>query len=128
MASLPKPGDLVYLDYRRGTQQLATQRPIKLLQVSQLQIAHLFINLKQQSEALRTMQWNIERGYKLEQIVQELKQIDADVIALQEVDIGCERSDSIDTGTLHSNELTDGALLFASCHCRLLVDQLHLHS
>lgn len=44
------------------------------------------------------MQWNIERGYKLQKIVQELKQIDADVIALQEVDIGCERSDSVDTG------------------------------
>lgn len=45
------------------------------------------------------MQWNIERGYKLEEIVKELKNIDADVIALQEVDIGCERSLSIDTGT-----------------------------
>lgn len=45
------------------------------------------------------MQWNIERGYKLEEIVKELKQIDADVIALQEVDIGCERSLSVDTGT-----------------------------
>lgn len=99
MAALPKPGDLVYLDYRRGTQPLATRRP-KLLQVSQMQVAHLSMHLKTQSEALLTMQWNIERGYKLDQIVQELKQIDADVIALQEVDIGCERSDSIDTGTL----------------------------
>ena len=58
------------------------------------------MQLKTQSEALLTMQWNIERGYKLDQIVQALKQIEADVIALQEVDIGCERSDSIDTGTL----------------------------
>lgn len=46
------------------------------------------------------LQWNIERGYKLSSIVEELKQIDADVIALQEVDIGCERSGSIDTGML----------------------------
>lgn len=44
------------------------------------------------------MQWNIERGYKLEEIVKELKTIDADVIALQEVDIGCERSLNVDTG------------------------------
>lgn len=44
------------------------------------------------------LQWNIERGYKLEEIVRELRGINADVIALQEVDIGCERSSSIDTG------------------------------
>lgn len=44
------------------------------------------------------LQWNIERGYKLEEIVKELKNIDADLIALQEVDIGCERSSNIDTG------------------------------
>lgn len=28
----------------------------------------------------------------------ELKQLDADVIALQEIDIGCERSSKVDTG------------------------------
>ena len=44
------------------------------------------------------LQWNIERGYKLQQIVTELKAVDADIIALQEVDIGCERSLSVDTG------------------------------
>lgn len=55
------------------------------------------------TEVLLSTQWNIERGYKLHQIVQELKQIDADVIALQEVDIGCERSESIDTGDLNTD-------------------------
>ena len=43
-------------------------------------------------------QWNIERGYKLDAVVAELQKIDADIIALQEVDVGCERSDSKDTG------------------------------
>ena len=47
---------------------------------------------------LERTQWNIERGYKLERIVDQLRAIDADIIALQEVDIGCERSSSIDTG------------------------------
>ena len=47
---------------------------------------------------LRNLQWNIERGYKLEEILRELREIDADVIALQEVDIGCERSSGVDTG------------------------------
>ena len=66
----------------------------------------------QSAEYMFTMQWNIERGYKLDNIVQELKHIDADVIALQEVDIGCERSDSIDTGTLpaHVGVLMSGPL------------------
>lgn len=47
---------------------------------------------------LKLLQWNIERGYKLPGIVEELKQIDADIISLQEVDVGCDRSDGADTG------------------------------
>lgn len=43
-------------------------------------------------------QWNIERGYKLDAIIEELRASNADVIALQEVDIGCERSGGQDTG------------------------------
>lgn len=58
----------------------------------------LQVPAKQLRLSCRNLQWNIERGYKLEEIVKELKNIDADVIALQEVDIGCERSMSIDTG------------------------------
>lgn len=46
------------------------------------------------------MQWNIERGYELEAVIAQLRSADADVIALQEVDIRCERSGSEDTGTL----------------------------
>ncbi len=44
------------------------------------------------------VQWNIERGYQLPGIIEELKHIDADIISLQEVDVGCERSGSVDTG------------------------------
>ena len=33
--------------------------------------------------SVRFLQWNIERGYKLPGIIEELKRIDADVIALQ---------------------------------------------
>ena len=47
-------------------------------------------------------QFNIERGYKLEAIIAELQRQDRleplDVVALQEVDIGCERSSFADTG------------------------------
>lgn len=34
------------------------------------------------------------------QIIEELKQLDADVLGLQEIDINCERSGSCDTGKL----------------------------
>lgn len=32
------------------------------------------------------------------QVIQQLRQVDADVLSLQEVDIGCERSSCKDTG------------------------------
>ena len=38
--------------------------------------------------------------YKLKEVIAELQNVDADIIALQEVDIGCERSACMDTGTL----------------------------
>lgn len=44
------------------------------------------------------LQWNIERGYKLNAIIDELQRLDADVIALQEIDIHCARSSYEDTG------------------------------
>ena len=44
------------------------------------------------------IQWNIERGYKLAAVIAELAACNADVIALQEVDIGCDRSGGEDTG------------------------------
>lgn len=45
-------------------------------------------------------QWNIERGYKLAGIIKELHRVDADVIALQECDVACERSGCHDTGSI----------------------------
>ena len=50
------------------------------------------------SETIKLLQWNIERGYKLQGIIEELKNINADVISLQEIDVGCERSGSLNTG------------------------------
>jgi hypothetical protein len=48
------------------------------------------------------LQWNIERGYQLPGIIEELKRLDADVISLQEVDVGCKRSGGLDIGALCS--------------------------
>jgi endonuclease/exonuclease/phosphatase family metal-dependent hydrolase len=47
---------------------------------------------------LRLLTFNIERGYKLDSIINILKAANADIIALQEIDIGCERSDNKATG------------------------------
>lgn len=41
---------------------------------------------------LKCVQWNIERGYHLEKIITLLKMQEADIISLQELDVGCERS------------------------------------
>lgn len=43
-------------------------------------------------KGLKVVQWNIERGYKLEGIIEELRRLDADVITLQELDISCQRT------------------------------------
>jgi endonuclease/exonuclease/phosphatase family metal-dependent hydrolase len=47
---------------------------------------------KLRSRQLKCVQWNIERGYKLDEIIQILIRENADIICLQELDIGCERS------------------------------------
>lgn len=65
---LPSPGDIVLHDFR------GEARP------------------EIRTSSLRIVQWNIERGYKLQGIIEQLKQLDADVIGLQEIDIQCERS------------------------------------
>ena len=55
--------------------------------------------------ALRVVQWNIERGYELPAIVRLLREVNADVVALQEVDVDCERSGSVDTGLVIAEAL-----------------------
>ena len=47
---------------------------------------------------LRVLQWNIERGYQLEAIKAALAAADADVLLLQEIDVGCDRSGGHDVG------------------------------
>ncbi|BDA41513.1 hypothetical protein COCOBI_02-2940 [Coccomyxa sp. Obi] len=75
--SLPKPAEILCKDIRPASaiaQNVPADRPLRLVQ------------------------WNIERGYELEKVIEELQRLDADVIALQEIDIGCERSGNVDTG------------------------------
>lgn len=67
MSSLPGPGETVTYDYRIG-RVVNSRLPIKCIQ------------------------WNIERGYKLDLVIDELLRQDGDILCLQELDIECERS------------------------------------
>ncbi|KAI8884393.1 hypothetical protein K501DRAFT_81060 [Backusella circina FSU 941] len=73
---LPAPGEIVIHDYR-------PKEPIE------------------PNESLKVLQWNIERNYESETIIKTIKDLDPDVIILQEIDIGCKRSGGYD----HMQEL-----------------------
>ncbi|KAJ2721325.1 hypothetical protein GGI07_004052 [Coemansia sp. Benny D115] len=57
---------------------------------------------------LRVVQWNIERGYRLDEVIATLKRLDADILCLQEIDICNQRSGNTD-------------------HARILAEQLKLN-
>ena len=57
------------------------------------------------SNHIRIITWNIERGYRTNEIIQELQKIDADIILLQEVDIGTIRTGMLDVGNEIANAL-----------------------
>ncbi len=80
MTTLPLPGEFIVHDYRS---EEAKQRYLE--------------DAKSKSD-VRVIQWNIERGYMLPQIIEELKRHDADIICLQEIDISCERSNNKNVG------------------------------
>jgi hypothetical protein len=75
-SQLPRPGQVVHLDFRRpdavaDKQQPPTTDPPQTISIS--------------SRPLCLVQWNIERGYELPLVIQQLQQLDADIVALQEV-------------------------------------------
>jgi len=65
--SLPAPGEVYRVDYRK------TDAAAKQAQ-----------RVKERGNVLSVVQWNIERGYQLPKIIEELKTIDADIIGIQE--------------------------------------------
>lgn len=86
---LPKPGEVIHVDYRpinidsgTASDDAAPQQPATAAN----------------PQPMKLLQWNIERGYQLDLIIQQLREVDADVISLQEVDVGCDRSGCKDTG------------------------------
>nr|CAJ2480414.1 unnamed protein product [Leishmania braziliensis] len=70
-----KAGDILHYDYRPADQQSGSGTKL--------------------SDTFRVVQWNIERGTKLEAIIADLKALHADFIVLQELDINCRRSNYV---------------------------------
>ncbi|KAJ2781620.1 hypothetical protein H4R18_002764 [Coemansia javaensis] len=54
---------------------------------------------------LRAVQWNIERGYQLDAVLAVLEELDADILCLQEIDIGNERSGGLDHARIIAERL-----------------------
>ncbi|KAI7899405.1 uncharacterized protein BX663DRAFT_521629 [Cokeromyces recurvatus] len=86
--SLPSPGEIVIYDYR------PKDKPIV-------------------GESLKVLQWNIERNYESEAIIETIQDLDPDVILLQEVDIYCKRSGNRD----HMQELCKALQLLGCFVC-----------
>ena len=54
---------------------------------------------------IKIIEWNIERGYEINGILNELEKLDADILLIQEIDIDCERSKRINCLTKIAEKL-----------------------
>lgn len=91
-----QPGEFFSFDYRSPKQLEYNQNLIKLSEkVQQGGLSH---DEKALLRPLKVMTWNIERGYKLKDIICHIKAADPDIICIQEIDSGCDRSFNVDTG------------------------------
>ncbi|KAJ2802703.1 hypothetical protein H4R20_003179 [Coemansia guatemalensis] len=83
--NLALPGEVVTYDYRDVRSALPTGLEIY--------------------RPLRVLQWNIERGYKLDAVIAILEKLDADILCLQEIDICNRRSGSQNHGQIIAERL-----------------------
>lgn len=87
-----KPGDIICYDFRSASDK----KWAKSLEVH---------GADPRPPMIKAVQWNIERGYELENIIAMLKRHQADIICLQELDIGCERTGGLDVPEIIAKEL-----------------------
>jgi endonuclease/exonuclease/phosphatase family metal-dependent hydrolase len=76
------PGDVLHLDYRSAARRATAYSPAS---------GH-------EARPLRILTWNVERGIKAAEIIADLRRADADIVCLQEIDSGCDRSSGVDIG------------------------------
>ena len=84
MSNLPQPGELII-----NNDYLDSKDNINMNKISSIKI----------------IQWNIERGYKIDLILSDLQKQNADILLLQEIDINCERSNRINCLTMLAEKL-----------------------
>ena len=94
---LLQPGEWLHRDYRPSAAS-SVSRSVDVVSATASVAVPSAPSPPPPPRSLRVVQWNIERGYALTAIIAELRALDADVIALQEVDVACERSGSVDVG------------------------------
>lgn len=88
-------GDIIHVDYRNNNNNNSMNNQHDII-------------YKHDPHHIRIIQWNIERGYKLPEIITLLSKYSSDIISLQEIDIMNERSQWKDTAkeiaaALHMN-------------------------
>ena len=81
---------------------------INLPQPGELIINNEYLEIKNEIKkisSVKIIQWNIERGYKIDLIILDLLKQNADILLLQEIDINCERSKYINCLTILAEKL-----------------------
>ncbi|RKP05672.1 Endonuclease/exonuclease/phosphatase [Thamnocephalis sphaerospora] len=93
-AELPAPGTVLVYDYRPSPH--AATAPA--------------------GRPLRVLQWNVERNYEADRIIATIRELDVDIVFLQEVDIYCKRSGSRD----HLREMAEALQMRAGFVCEFV--------
>ena len=76
---------LTYMQYGRTSSRTHSKSIQLVLQDFRSSATKKAAKQRDPKTPLKLVQWNIERGYKLAEVIKELKAIDGDVLALQEV-------------------------------------------
>ncbi len=64
--------------------------------------------------SLRVVSWNLDRGKELPQIINALRELNADIILLQELDINCKRTHWVNVAHRIARELNFARVIFAT--------------
>eukprot|EP00753_Platysulcus_tardus_P008647 PLAT1615.1.p1 GENE.PLAT1615.1~~PLAT1615.1.p1 ORF type:complete len:405 (+),score=141.68 PLAT1615.1:1537-2751(+) len=86
-------GSLLFRDFRGGIEAEAEARAAGVDMQAAMREGEL-----PDAPFVRVVSWNIERGYKVADLAAKLREVNADIVLLQEVDIDARRSGRIDTG------------------------------
>ncbi|CAG8463706.1 2623_t:CDS:2 [Ambispora gerdemannii] len=84
--NLPEPGEILTHDFRP-----------KIYSNDDEEInENNNISPKPTTRPIKCLQWNVERNYRASKIIKTLKELDPDIAFIQEIDIGCARSERRD--------------------------------